>query len=216
MTGQSALLAELKRELRAERAAVRSRLPEDQREDLSALVCSHAAEWLAREGAESLLAYVPFRSELDTRPLISGAWAAGIKVLLPRVIQSTGMMTLHPVHSWKELAPGAYGILEPVPVIAGEQERLCSPDVVFVPGLAFDRRGGRLGYGRGYYDRLRASWETELPASKSAPLWIGLAFGLQVVPEVPMDHYDAYMDMLITEDGIMDFRKERPHGTKPF
>ncbi|MNC39982.1 5-formyltetrahydrofolate cyclo-ligase family protein [compost metagenome] len=216
MTGQSALLAELKRELRAERAAVRDKLPADQREALSSLVCGYAAEWLTREGAETLLAYVPFRSELDTRPLIDGAWAAGRKVLLPRVIQSTGKMSLHPVNSWKELAAGAYGILEPVSAPASEPGGLYRPDAVFVPGLAFDRRGGRLGYGRGYYDRLRAAWEAELPASAGAPLWIGLAFGQQLVPEVPMDYHDAYMDMLITEDGIMDFRKESQHGTKPF
>ncbi|WP_310831635.1 5-formyltetrahydrofolate cyclo-ligase [Paenibacillus pedocola] len=216
MTGQSALLAELKRELRAERAAVRDKLPADQREALSTLVCGYAAEWLAREGAEKLLAYVPFRSELDTRPLIDGAWAAGRKVLLPRVIQSTGKMSLHPVNSWKELAAGAYGIQEPISAPACEPGGQCRPDAVFVPGLAFDRRGGRLGYGRGYYDRLRAAWEAELPASAGAPLWIGLAFGQQLVPEVPMDYHDAYMDMLITEDGIMDFRKEKQHGTKPF
>lgn len=207
MTGQSALLAGLKRELRAERAAVRDKLPADQREVLSSRVCRHAAQWLAREEAKTLLAYVPFRSELDTRPLIAGAWTAGIRVLLPRVIPSTGRMSLHPVNSWKELAPGAYGIQEPVSAPVCEQEELYRPDVVFVPGLAFDRRGGRLGYGRGYYDRLRAAWEAELTGPPGAPLWIGLAFGLQVVPEVPMDHHDAYMDMLITEDGLMDLRK---------
>lgn len=81
--------------------------------------------------------------------------------------------------------------------------------MVFVPGLAFDSRGGRLGYGRGYYDRLRAAWEAELPETARPPVWAGLAYGLQLVQEVPMDDHDAYMDMLITEDGIIHCRKER-------
>ncbi|MBY0014470.1 5-formyltetrahydrofolate cyclo-ligase [Paenibacillus typhae] len=212
MTGQSALTAERKRELRAAAAAARGKLPADQRNALSSLVCRHAAERLAGEEVKTLLAYVPFRSELDTRPLIAGAWAEGCKVLLPRVIQATGMMSLHPVHSWKELVPGAFGILEPAADSADRQERLPRPDVIFVPGLAFDRRGGRLGYGRGYYDRLRATLDTEAAPQGKDPLWIGLAFGRQVVEEVPMDDHDAYMDLLITEEGVMDCRRERQHG----
>ncbi|WP_342564523.1 5-formyltetrahydrofolate cyclo-ligase [Paenibacillus sp. FSL R7-0345] len=212
MTGQSARPADWKRELRAAAAAARSILPEDQRVRLSSLVCRHAAERLAGEDVKTLLAYVPFRSELDSRPLIDGAWAAGCTVLLPRVIQATGMMSLHPVNSWKELAPGAYGILEPAAASADSEGRLPRPDIIFVPGLAFDRRGGRLGYGRGYYDRLRARLDAEAPLQGRDPLWIGLAFGRQIVEEVPMDDHDAYMDMVITEDGVMDCRRERQHG----
>ncbi|MEK5448000.1 5-formyltetrahydrofolate cyclo-ligase [Paenibacillus sp. FSL R7-0331] len=212
MTVRSDRTAEWKRELRAAAAAARGKLPEDQREQLSSLVCRHAAEWMAGYGVNTLLAYVPFRSELDTRPLIGSAWAAGCTVLLPRVIQATGMMSLHPVHSWKELVPGAYGILEPAADSAVMQVPLHRPELIFAPGLAFDRRGGRLGYGGGYYDRLRASLETEASGSGRDTLWIGLSFGQQVIEEVPMDDHDACMDLLITEDGVMDFREERRHG----
>ncbi|MNI15577.1 5-formyltetrahydrofolate cyclo-ligase family protein [compost metagenome] len=82
------------------------------------------------------------------------------------------------------------------------------PDVVFVPGLAFDRQGGRLGYGKGYYDRLQASWKQDSGFALKPPVWIGLAFSQQLVPEVPMDGHDAYMDMLITEEGIFHCREE--------
>jgi 5-formyltetrahydrofolate cyclo-ligase len=208
MTGQKLPLAEWKRELRAEKAALRDSLSLDQRTSRSSLACSHASQWLRQEGASSFMAYVSFRSELDTRPLITAAWAQARKVLLPRVIQASGRMSLHTVASWEDLAPGAYGIQEP---ITGAIELPCPegvPDVVFVPGLAFDSRGGRLGYGRGYYDRLRAAWDAELSESARPPVWAGLAYGLQLVQEVPMDDHDAYMDMLITEDGIIHCRKE--------
>ncbi|WP_019913220.1 5-formyltetrahydrofolate cyclo-ligase [Paenibacillus sp. HW567] len=210
MTGNTAPLAGLKRELRAERIAVRDRLPQEERAALSALACKHAWEWLEMEGAASLLAYVPFRSELDCRPLVTEAWAQGREVRLPRVNAAAGTMSFHAVRSWEELEPGAYGILEPSAAGGGlpETDDPRLPDVVFVPGLAFDIKGGRLGYGRGYYDRLRASWEQRTPLSGKSPVWIGLAFGEQLVSEVPMDDHDAYMDMLITEDGIFHCRKE--------
>ncbi|CQR53236.1 5-formyltetrahydrofolate cyclo-ligase [Paenibacillus riograndensis] len=210
MTGNRALLAALKRELRAERAAVREGLAADERASMSARVCSHALDWLRKEKAASLLAYVPFRSELDCRPLIAGAWALGREVLLPRVIAEAGTMSLHTVGSWEELAPGAYGILEPLLPEGNGQEREVPPvpDVVFVPGLAFDRQGGRLGYGKGYYDRMQASLKQESGFALKPPVWIGLAFSQQLVPEVPMDGHDAYMDMLITEEGIFHCRKE--------
>lgn len=208
MTGNRALLAALKRELRAERAAVREGLAADERASMSARVCSHALDWLRKEKAASLLAYVPFRSELDCRPLITGAWALGREVLLPRVIAEAGTMSLHTVGSWEELAPGAYGILEPLLPEENGQEVPLVPDVVFVPGLAFDRQGGRLGYGKGYYDRMQASWKQESGFALKPPVWIGLAFSQQLVPEVPMDGHDAYMDMLITEEGIFHCRKE--------
>lgn len=209
MTGKSALLAEVKRELRVQRIAARDKLLADQREQLSSLVCRHAWEWMKTVGTASLLAYVPFRSELDTRPLITRAWEEQCEVLLPRVLPGSGAMTLHKVHSWNELAPGAYGILEPTLLTGAQQEPevLPLPTAIFVPGLAFDLRGGRLGYGRGYYDRLRAAWDTNPIVNAKPPIWIGLAYGMQIVPEVPMADHDAFMDLLITENGILHCRK---------
>jgi 5-formyltetrahydrofolate cyclo-ligase len=214
MQDSSMRLALRKRELRAGMAALRDGLSVELRDRLSAQVCSHAWTWFLQEQAGSLLAYAPFRSELDCRPLLAEAWARGHEVLLPRVIRDTGALSIYPVRSWEELAPGAYGILEPVTGSpgaggsrAGGSSRL--PDAVFVPGLAFDGRGGRLGYGRGFYDRLWAAWEAELPESAARPVWVGLAYDLQLVPEVPLEEHDALMDVLITENGIRDCRKER-------
>lgn len=221
MPERSMELAVRKRELRAGKAALRDGLSPEQRGQLSARVCSHAWSWFTEAGAASLLAYAPFRSELDCRPLLNKAWAAGHEVWLPRVRRESGTLSLHPVRSWEELVPGAYGIPEPAagssaPAGSAAGSGECLPDVVFVPGLAFDLRGGRLGYGRGYYDRLRAELEQRQPGAGRRPLWAGLAFALQVVPEVPLEEHDALMDLLITENGIWDCRKERYHGINSF
>jgi 5-formyltetrahydrofolate cyclo-ligase len=204
MTSFSEALAVQKRELRLLQSSARDKLSPEQRSRLSDMVCRHAWAWCESEGLSSILAYVSFRSELNTRPLITQAWEAQCEVLLPRVIPGSGAMTLHRVTSWEELSPGTYGIPEPM-AAGGTAESMDSsnlPVAVFVPGLAFDTRGGRLGYGRGYYDRLRASWEA-IRSDKDRPLWIGLAYGMQLVEEVPMDDHDAVMDMLITENGVL-------------
>lgn len=222
MQDRSMRLALRKRELRAGKAALRDGLSMEQRVHLSARVCSHAWTWFSELKADSLLAYAPFRSELDCRPLLAEAWAEGTTVLLPRVNRENGALSIHPVLAWGELVPGAYGIPEPVSGNSGSAGSGVSglsrlPDAVFVPGLAFDLRGGRLGYGRGYYDRLRAGWDAALPESAVSPLWVGLAYDLQVEPEVPLEEHDALMDILITENGIWDCREERGrHGVKSF
>ncbi|WP_238652324.1 5-formyltetrahydrofolate cyclo-ligase [Paenibacillus piscarius] len=221
MPERSMELAARKRELRAGKAAERDSLSLVQREQLSARVCHHAWSWFTQAGAVSLLAYAPFRSELDCLPLLREAWAGGHDVWLPRVDRESGTLSLHSVGAWEELVPGAFGIPEPAAgsiTLAGAETGTGGnlPDAVFVPGLAFDLRGGRLGYGRGYYDRLRAGWEQTPSGNNRRPLWVGLAFGVQLVPEVPLEEHDALMDLLITENGIWDCRKERLHGINSF
>jgi 5-formyltetrahydrofolate cyclo-ligase len=209
MASKASVISTLKQELRTDKVSARNELSSDQRREISFLVCKYAWEWLAMEHVTSLMSYVSFRSELDTRPLITQAWKDQLKVFLPRVIPASSELSVHAVNSWSELEPGAYGIHEPI--VSGsdthDPEAVSLPAAVFVPGLAFDLRGGRLGYGRGYYDRLRASWERNEFAALKKPVWIGLAYGMQLVPEVPMDEHDAFMDMLITENGIVHCRK---------
>ncbi|WP_340007028.1 5-formyltetrahydrofolate cyclo-ligase [Paenibacillus sp. FSL K6-0276] len=209
MSSKESVISKVKQELRTEKTIARNELSSDQRRELSFLVCKHASEWLETKDIASLMAYMSFRSELDTNALITQAWKDQRRVLLPRVIPASGEMSVHRVNAWSELEPGAYGIHEPI--VSGKDsqdiEVITLPDVVFVPGLAFDLQGGRLGYGRGYYDRLRASWVKEEYAAGKPSVWIGLAYGMQLVPKVPMDEHDAFMDMLITENGIVHCQK---------
>lgn len=208
MSSKESVISRVKKELRAEKTIARNELSSDQRRELSFLVCKHALTWLETKDITSLMAYVSFRSELDTRPLITGAWKDKRKVFLPRVIPASGEMSVHVVNAWSELELGAYGIREPITGRDDQaNEAITLPAAVFVPGLSFDLHGGRLGYGRGYYDRLRASWEKVEHAGVTPPVWIGLAYGMQLVPKVPMDEHDAFMDMLITENGIVHCRK---------
>ena len=192
-----------KSELRALKVSLRDSISDNDREERSGRVCRHATDLLISSHAGSMLVYVPFRSELDTRPLIVWAWENGIEVMVPRSLRGSGMMELYLLHSWDELIQGAYGIPEPDPKRAEKCRNDVVPDVIWVPGLAFDRHGGRLGYGGGYYDRLRDRMLPAAAGGKKTPLWIGLGYEVQLTDLVPMECHDLRLDGLITENGYI-------------
>ena len=138
--------------------------------------------------AQSILVYVAMEHEIETRPLLEEAWRRGKKVFVPRLdprekrIQTVGLFDL------KELKPGSYGILEPSlnRNRLGKAEEL---DLAIVPGLGFDRGGGRLGHGLGYFDCFLSE------ARKAYK--IGLAFECQIVKEIPRDAHDVVMNEVL-------------------
>ena len=184
--------------LRREMAARRDGLSESERLRLSERACRHAAAWLREHGADAFLAYASFRSELDTRPLLEWGWHGGLAVLLPVCDTAERSLELYRVRGFDELRPGAYGVPEPDPARAERWRDDRAIGAVFVPGLAFAPDGCRLGYGGGYYDRFAA----RMRAGGGAARWMGLAFGLQIVPEVPAEPHDVRLDGYITEEGV--------------
>ncbi len=95
--------------------------------------------------------------------------------------------------SWKELSIGSYGILEPRTEKI-RKTRVEDIDLIIVPGVAFDKKGNRIGHGKGYYDRL---------LDKTNATKIGLAFEFQLLKEIPTDKHDLPIDILITEKRII-------------
>lgn len=179
--------------LRREVLARRDALDPDARARLSAAALSRVAGLGAFRRARRVLAYASFGSELDTRPFLQQVLAGGRTLVLPRIERAARRLALHQVGDLDtELRPGVWGIPEPDP----ERSRQVTPggiDFVLVPGLVFDPRGGRIGYGAGYYDRLLAAWPPPVP-----PLIAG-AFELQVVPAVPVLPTDRRVDLVVTE-----------------
>ena len=190
---------ELKRVLRTCMLAGRAALaPED------AAACSEAAQGHVQTsshwaGAETVMLYMPIRAEMDTGLLLARAWAEGKRVLLPRCVPGRpGELDLVACAKADELAPGVYGILEPLaslPAIdlADPQQ---APQLLLVPCLAVDRLGYRLGYGGGYYDRLLS-----LPALRGS-LSLGFIFGWQLVASLPVESWDVCLKGMCTEQGL--------------
>jgi 5,10-methenyltetrahydrofolate synthetase len=161
---------------------------------------------LARDAfreARSVMAYATFGSEVDTSALCETVLREGKVLLLPRVDKARDAIRVYEVRDLaRDLDTNRWGIREPRP----ETCREIDPgelEFVFVPGVAFDARGGRLGYGKAYYDHLLAA-STQAGGS---PTLVAGAFAVQVVGQVPMEPHDVRIPVVLTEGGVLlDFR----------
>ena len=172
----------------------RDRLPGGERALLSARIVTTVLDLATYQEADVVLAYASFGTELQTDELLRRVVADGKTLVLPRV--ERGGLGLYEVRDLGgDLASGTWGIREPEP------DRCPPADAggvgfALIPGVAFDRRARRLGYGGGYYDRLLAGGLPE-----GTPLVSG-AFEVQILDEVPTDPHDAPVDVVVTEKEV--------------
>ncbi|OAB46244.1 5-formyltetrahydrofolate cyclo-ligase [Paenibacillus glacialis] len=215
MNGNNDPLSDTKKKLRFNMNDERNSLSNIQREQWSNEAIYHMMQVLESMKISNFLVYISFRSELNTRPLIEWGWSKGLQVLVPRCNPKDYSMDIYSLRDWDELSSGSYGIEEPNPLRTSAFGHQCVPDVIIVPGLAFDRMGGRLGYGRGYYDRLYERLQPYVD-HRRAPILIGLGYEMQVVNKVPMGRHDAMLDILVTEKAIVNCDKEGNDGINSF
>jgi 5-formyltetrahydrofolate cyclo-ligase len=152
---------------------------------------SHFLGHVPRTFGASVALYVPLSSEFDPLPLLTRLDGAGYSCALPVAGTAESALTFRRWRPGEPLAPGRFGLREPSPDAPD-----LLPDIVVAPCLAFDRRGYRLGYGAGYYDRTLAA----LREAGRTPLTALLAFAGQEVARVPADAHDQRADWIVTED----------------
>jgi 5-formyltetrahydrofolate cyclo-ligase len=140
--------------------------------------------------AAAIAAYLPIRGEVDLGEAIAAFDGRGHPVGLPVTAGET--MSFRRWRPGEALVPLAFGTRGPTPDAAPLR-----PDVILLPLAAFDARGGRIGYGRGFYDRAIAG----LRADGASPRLIGVAFSVQEVGNVPLEPHDALLDLIVTELG---------------
>jgi 5-formyltetrahydrofolate cyclo-ligase len=144
----------------------------------------------------SLAAYVAMRSEADPSPIIESAHRLGVEIALP-VIAPGATLVFRRYEPGHPLVPGGFGTMVPV-----EAAPLLDPGLIIVPVVGFDTAGSRLGYGKGHYDRTIAA----LRARGLRPPLIGIAFAVQEVDTIPHEPHDVRLDLIVTENGIIDAR----------
>ncbi len=144
--------------------------------------------------ARAAALYFPVKSEMDVLPLGKALRESGVKTLLPVVEQKDAPLVFKEFSDAFALEKGAFGI--PVPPANAPVAR---PDVIIAPLSAFDRKGGRTGYGGGFYDRTLAAFETK-------PFYVGAAFGAQECDEIPCEKTDFTLDCIVTEKEIIRIR----------
>ncbi len=182
--------------LRDEILLRRDALPIDSREERSQAIAFRLFSFPGFTESKVVMFYVSFRSEVDTHQMIRKALSLGKNVAVPFTDRIQRTLIPSEVRDIdRELFPNRLGIPEPLrehlrPVLK------TNIDLVIIPGSMFDRRGGRAGYGYGYYDHFLKQLD---PHTKR----VALAFELQLVDMVPMESNDEFVDFIITEKRII-------------
>ena len=162
----------------------REQLSEESRFQKSREIAENLMAMAVWKQAKQVLLYASYGSEVSTGLLIDAALAAGKEVFLPKVLGD--QMEFFRITDRAELAPGYQHILEP----PGQTKRFLS-----APGLAFDRSGARIGYGKGFYDRYLG----KIPAA-DRPYLVGLCFSCQLFERLDgQKPHDINMDLIVTE-----------------
>ena len=138
--------------------------------------------------------YRPRGMEIDPGPLLLRLEKVGATVVLPVVLAAGAALAFREAGAWDDHRPDAGGILAPGDHLAARR-----PDLLIVPLLAFDRRGGRLGQGGGFYDRTLAALRASGPVRA-----IGLAYAGQEVPSLDLAPHDERLDAILTEMGYSE------------
>lgn len=191
----SAAVTEQKAKLRAEVLARRDTLSPDARQAAAEAIAAHVLPVEPRPGLV-VSGFMPIRSEINPLPLMRRYQGTGAQLVLPAIAARGLPLHLRAWNAGDKLVAGQWGIREPGPDAAE-----IDPDVMLVPLAVFDRRGHRIGYGAGHYDRTIAGVRARKPV-----VAVGIAFAVQEVSDVPILPHDERLDLVLTEKGLLDCR----------
>jgi 5-formyltetrahydrofolate cyclo-ligase len=149
---------------------------------------------IRKDGLVSVSGFYPYQAEINVLPLLARLVSEGWQTALPVVMAKGAPLTFR---AWAPGEPTGRGIWDIHIPLASAAE--VEPDLMLVPMLAFDRRGYRLGYGGGFYDRTLHELRKLKPVKA-----IGVAYAQQEMEEVPVAHYDEPLDWILTERGIIE------------
>jgi 5-formyltetrahydrofolate cyclo-ligase len=175
--------------------ARKNRIAQKNKEHLSKIICERFTQLPTYQTGQTIMWYVDAGSEVRTRHSLSEALHRGKRIVVPWCVVETNELELFHLEEMSELVEGAYKILEPRVELRSLKNKRVPPellDLVMVPGTAFDLRGGRMGQGKGYYDRL-------LSRTRPDAQLIGIAFDCQIFEEIPVAPHDVFMDLVLTE-----------------
>ncbi len=186
---------DIKRRLRRELKARRAALSEAERHRYSEQITTLVCDLPAYRASQTVMLYMALAQEVQTTALITHAWRHHKRVIVP-VVTPAGLVAVTCPTEACHFCPGPFGIPEP-----RDRSVVVPPteiDIVLVPGVGFDAKGVRLGYGGGYYDRFLRLLPARTPFG-------GLAFHTQIVPSIPRLPHDIRMPFVVTEQGVLTY-----------
>lgn len=174
-------------------AAHANRRAQADKDEISARIVKTFMNLPEYVAARTVMFYIDVRDEVRTQHALPTALQDGKRIVIPFCVE--GELQLFHLESMDELSTGKYKILEPREELREVASKRLQPedlDLIMVPGVAFDKQGGRTGHGKGYYDKLLQHARPECPL-------VALAFECQIFPEIPVQDHDIYMDKVVTE-----------------
>jgi 5-formyltetrahydrofolate cyclo-ligase len=174
----------------------RNSLTKEEIKEKSDLIKSNLYSLQEFKEAKNILFYVSFNSEVGTQTVIKELLKnKGGKIIVPYVAKNDPILQLSELGDFNELEPRTFNILEPKQSYIKEfnPEKL---DLIIIPGVVFDLKGQRIGYGYGYYDRF-------LKTLRKKTKKIGLAYELQIVEKIPEERHDIPVDVVVSEERII-------------
>lgn len=179
-------IARQKADLRRAMKSRRAQFSESERARAPQNLCDILSNWLQSRPENRIAIYLALPAEINLDALASELIGAGKIVCAPRVDAATGTMCFARLPNLNAVRRGAYSVREPI------VDEIVRPELALVPGLAFDKFGGRLGMGGGWYDRVLAD----------IPVKVGVGFNGQIVENVPVEAHDINMDWVASENGL--------------
>ena len=181
-------------ELRTQMLQCRAQLSQEVVDACALRMQQHIEGIPAYADAGQIMLYCSYKNEAGTLPLLHAILASGRQAILPVTDKA---FNIHPycLTSLSQLRSDIRGIPEPNPSCCHPAD-LSKIQMIIDPGVVFDRRGGRIGFGRGCYDRF-------LPLLKEDPCIVGLAYEFQVLPRIPQTPLDYPMQLIVTEQGVI-------------
>jgi len=183
-----------KKLIRKEYRDKRNELTNVQVKEWSETICTHLMATELFQQAEVIYFYYPLGNEVNLLEAAQTALDVGKCIGFPRI--EGDLMQFYKIESLEEFQEGCFHVMEPTSDVVLKAEK----PLILVPGLVFDSRKNRMGYGKGYYDRYTA----DVPQA----IKVGIAYELQVVDKIPVNSFDIPMDYVITESGIWTIKEQ--------
>lgn len=191
-------LIEEKKELRKRILKIRNEMDLDNKIKSDKIIYNKFIQSEFYLQSNDIFIYVSYNSEIDTKNIIMKALEDKKNIYVPRTNYKTKIMEAVKILSLESLIEDKYGILEPAEDKSPEDPNKF--DLIIMPGVAFDKYGGRMGYGAGYYDRYLE--KISKPLNK-----VALAYDFQVINKVPIDIHDIPIEYIITEREDINCKK---------
>ena len=185
-----------KQDLRARAKERRRNMVSEEKQQLDRQIAENVCRLKEYRPAKTILIYMSTPIEIDTIGIIKKAWADGKRVAVPRCIPDTRNMEFHYIESLDQLSIGSFSVMEPNPDLPVVTD--FSGCLMIVPGMHFDMKGYRIGYGKGYYDRYMVRF-TGISA--------GLCYSAELKPFLYHGKYDRHVDIVVTDKRIKTCNK---------